>query len=798
MTSAPSVIPSRQPAGNTLADCIERGDHYTVIRSALAHLEKDPLHEPALLLAARSLIAIGLVGPARELLAEVQEQSEHSDQAREVSRCIDGLPSGRVAWGQLQPRFDANWRQLLDAKPELAAHEETFRSLPRTLELYRATDGNVHVSRRLDRGRRVWLPDLSDAKQAVAKAQMGHADGALMCSPYLVLGDRQFGLLNRVYESTNGMYLSFAPRVYFVQPDVELFGAALYVAESIEPLCDERVSAFVGPDAVDGLIRHLEANPSRALPEHTLIDPSYAATGVDELREKLTPLAEDRAKRVEAYRAETASRCSQLPADHWAELFNSGKPLRILGLTSRFTTVLQYAMRDFGHAFERLGHTFHMLIERNDNDLLNPRLLVESIASFKPDLIVQIDHLCAEMADLLPKGIPSVCWIQDRMPRLFTKEAGQNVRPLEFVLGYGFPECITQFDYPADRFLPCPIPASPKMLPDPSECEANLASYRCDVMYASNFRREPDGLFAEHRLRFIASDQPVFDAAYENLRRVINQPWFCGDYDYASLVREAEEQSGSQASNTAVRDDIVATLAFLADAHIRQNMVRSVARWADATGGSFHLYGEGWSEHPDFARFARGRVEHGAALGQAFRGAKISLHGGRNPALHQRVLDGLAAGGFFLIGAKPSDAAHPANQAILRFIKEHEGDLPKRLKPSDLPEPHATFYTDFLRVRGNDPDAGVELTREMALNVIAECEWKTRHSASSLWPDYERITFRTDDELFCRIDHFLHNDDERNLIKTKMRNAVLENFTYEALARQLLNFMATRLHPTRQ
>src|SRR5690606_15900334 len=68
-----------------------------------------------------------------------------------------------------------------------------------------------------------------------------------------------------------------------------------------------------------------------------------------------------------------------------AEQLSSGQRLRVLGITSRFTTFLQHSMRDWLSAFERLGHQTLLLIEEADHQILNNIVYSRTAQDFQPD-----------------------------------------------------------------------------------------------------------------------------------------------------------------------------------------------------------------------------------------------------------------------------------------------------------------------------------------------------------------------------------------------------------------------------
>ncbi|MCG8409091.1 MAG: glycosyltransferase [Phycisphaerales bacterium] len=777
----------------TFQDLHARGQHYLLLKTALRELAVESVEADIVLWAIRAYSALGLTGPACELLDELEKGLGRSADIDALRQQLAMAPSGQVSWSSYHQRFEKNAASLYEKCPQLREHDAAFRTVPRMLDLFRANDKNLHVSTQ-DKGLgRIWISGLYDRHHLIAQTKLPHDPTQLFCAPYVILGDRLGDLFRLTFDGTKKMFMGFQPRIYFVEPDPLLFGMMLYLTDICQALCDERTSVVIGASSVDEISELLTRHPARTVPEHMMM-----LSAPESLKQQLLDRLEalDLAHKKEVVSVIGANRdyYDSLGSDHWPDRFGDvERPLRVLGLTSRFTTVLQHSMRDLKSAFERLGHHFDLSIEENNHDLVLPRHIAREIESLRPDLIFLIDHLRHEHLDVIPPNVPSICWIQDRMAHLFTKEAGQQVKPLEFIMGYGFSECLTRFDYPADRFFPCLIPTDTKKFLDPNEGPKDLEPFRCDVMYASNSMRFPAERFEEQRRIVDKADRPLVDVAYDLLMEIVRHPSFCGDYDYEALVGRAEEESGTRASKAEVRTTIASMLRDIADLHLRLKMVRAVARWANETGGKFHLYGLGWADRDEFSRYAQGVVRHGVPLGRAFRAAKISLHGGCNPGLHQRVLDGLAAKGFFLIGEKPSDTSHAANQAIHRFIKNHGSSAPVRLMPNDLPEPHASFFADFLRIRGTDPTEGIELTQEMILNVQAECEQGTRHTISSLWPEYDKIVFNGDEALIERVEYFVRHEDERNRLASQMRDAVLENFTYDALVRAAIDFIRDHL-----
>ena len=154
----------------------------------------------------------------------------------------------------------------------------------------------------------------------------------------------------------------------------------------------------------------------------------------------------------------------------WIEIFSDAparKP-RVLFLTTRRSSVLQYCTADTSAAFDTLGWETNTFIEPKPSHLPSAFKLTQLLVEFKPDLVFQIDHLRSEWGDLMPPQLPFVCWIQDHLDNLTSKAAGRAIGLRDYQL-CGMPSMYTdRFDYPSRQFLKMPkLTRLPKLLPPP-------------------------------------------------------------------------------------------------------------------------------------------------------------------------------------------------------------------------------------------------------------------------------------------------------------------------------------------
>ncbi|UCC30834.1 MAG: hypothetical protein JSU86_00875 [Phycisphaerales bacterium] len=775
-----------------------QGDHYAFLNAALGHLEADPENVALTLQVCRSYIALGLIGPARDLLRSTGGTRLSDPEIHVLCEKIARAPSGRVAWSSLQSRFTSNVARLYERLPEMREHDAMFRGIPREYELYRTSDGNLQVATRSVGGRRHWLPDLSDVKRVLASAELPHNPKALFCGPYLIAGDRFGMLFDKVFRGTEKMFLTFSPRIYVIEADVAAFGITLYVTESIERLCHERAIVFVGPNCIDRLVAYFKQRPGLPAPEFAVrLTPSGDAL-CKQAYQALQPQASALKQRDHERRDAVHGHYSLLPRAHWEERFRPDRkePLRVLGLTSRFTTYLQYSMRDWGAAFRDRGHEFRVLMEESDHDLLPRARITEVIDEFKPDLIVIIDHLRREYESAVPANVPLVCWIQDLLPHLATAQAGGSLGRLDFYIARD-PSIFThQYGYPACQGLTWTMATDDRTYSNRPMSEDELAPYRCDVSYVSSHSTLPKK-FHEERRRWFTNDpaaMQLVDQLFEALRRSFTETPGSAFAAVPYLLERVKEQTGlAPASTRSDRALLHSYLYPLAELMFRQSTLEWVADFCDRTGRVLHLYGNGWDAHPHFGRFARGFAHNGPELRAIYQASTINLQIIGTGAVHQRLLDGLAAGGFFLIRYTPADMIHEPAKRFLAALRKYNPAVDVDYDAEDMPE-LGEAIRGFWRLRGLDLKRHSVRVTALEKQRYRDMEaMDFRLAAGAVFPEHRDVAFASADEFERLAERFLTDMAGRKQVAESMRAAVVNQYSYRALVDDVLEFIRKRL-----
>lgn len=615
------------------------------------------------------------------------------------------------------------------------------------------------------------------------------------------------------YDATRDTMLGASPMLFVVEPSLLGLAVSMHLHDWRELIADRRVVWCVGGDAYDAFEAELIARPHVPLPQNVVVSPAWHVRVDKDVRSIVESVRLRVSNELAIIKDEVRASRTGRDVAWWAGRYReamaaiepngrigncstsrrAGRPFRVLARTSRFTTVLQYSTRDAMEALEGIGCETQTLIERDAHSYLAPSETLALIRDFDPDLIFMIDHTRRSQSGHLIEQVPVVTWIQDRLSWLYDEQSGRAMGPLDFCMGQGADELVGRYGYPADRFFSCGMATHTASLvpradrPDPD-------GFDCDIAYATHASETPEAFHAAMRERVESAEvRQLFDAVYELIRARSNRGDLNGSLICESLVQRAMNAIGVAAS-PAMIDQIASEFARpLCDRFLRHETISWAADWAERTGGRLHLYGNGWEQHPRFARFAKGALSHGWELGAAFRRARVNLHAGNNCALHQRILDGLAAGGFFLIRKHGADVSQRVARAIYEHLKATGAALPSEVRAEDLPEDLRAEYVELRRYNGFDADEPSVQTHRHWEQYERLFVKGTVQLAGQVWPELDQVLFASADEFAERVDHFLARADERAAIAASMRKRAVERFGYESLMRELLLWMTDRL-----
>ena len=698
---------------------------YRFLDQAFAYLGRVESDPEVVLLTLSALVKLGLGGPARELL-QVRTDIELGVDVDGLRKSLTSVPTGRVPWDRFRGQFEANRKALAEHHPELAERVSALHESRRRVDLFQTLDGQYHVSTRATGRLRSWLPGLLD-HAAVAGLELPLAAGGPAA---VVVGIALNQLIDRAYGATQPDEGAEGAPLFVVDPDVGRLSAWLHVADRTAVLANERVYFFVGPDALETYERFFQDNEDIAVPEVHL-----CASWAPQLGEQVQQIGQRvTTRRNEAFR-ELANlheqRGRERDAAYWSRRLEPGA--RILGFTSRFTTMLQYSMRDIGHALAELGYEFDLIIETADHRTHTTLTTSRAIYDADPALVIMINHFRSERA-LSLGNVPVLTWVQDPSDLVFSKKTGTSLGPLDFVCGYYSTRCTGEFSYPESRFFPAPLPVSTRMFHDGPVDPAEKSRYAADMMYVGHLH----ATFDEHRAKWRSSTpkqlHPMLDRIDDEVQAMIRRGQhlelhLCKPY----IVRLAKEMELSLTDDD--QEKIANFYMYrLFDIAFRRETLLWIAQWAGQTGRVFKLYGRGWSRDPVLCNYAAGPIEHGEPLRRAYYGSKLSVQTIPGGYSHQRTYEALASGRLVLGRLIPPDFSH-------RSLEEF---------------------------RQNRPPA------EDASGTVRT------------FPSLDRVVFRDAEELATLAETLLDDDDLRCELQAEFAAIVRRDLTYTRVLQEVL------------
>lgn len=736
--------------------------------------------------AIRAYAALGLWAPAAALLAGLDSASAPTGELDAIRATIQSQGTGRVDWAACQGRFKRNLAVLLKQDPRFGRVEEAWTASRPHYELFRATDGNYQIAQAADGGRRQWVPALRDHKAWALQQPLQHQEGVLMPAPYLFEGLGMGHYFRRVYEASKDTFLGYSCALYVVERDPVAFAISLHLHDWRAMFEDPRVMIFIGEDSLHRLASCLEDDLALPLPGLCVQMPRWSR-GLDPApMEIVGRLAAGRRQAEAAALAKLEQRYADRDAAYWSRRFDealegTGQPLRILSAVSIHTTFLQYSLRDATQALEELGCETRLLTEQSNHHVIGNSTYHRVIEEFNPDLFFVLDHLRGPHAAYVPSGLPVFTWDQDLLPHAINAETIRNMGPLDVLASVSAAHCVTKLGCDENRTINCIMPTNPARFSGEAMDEAELEAHRCDVSYVSNASQSPgdfhkeqwEGLGDETSRRVLQAVHDEIRAEAERCPRVPNERRRAAiDVAAGKLGVRVPERFGNWLGSWYIWR--------LLDRIFRHQALAWAADWALENGRALHLYGRGWENHKTLHAFARGVAHNEQELRRIYQASAINLQLIPSGFLHQRAMDGLAAGGFFLSRKACSDQQSAVMQPILARAAEigvttlgepaaradrtlQEALVAYEEETGQHPDPDDDMSLAYLRIAARDPCAG------------------------SVFPGFERLVF--DDAVSFRrtADYFLDNAGERRSVASQMRQVVLERFSYKDTMRRFLD-----------
>jgi hypothetical protein len=700
------------------------------------------------------------------------------ERTRNVLDQLQGLESETALIEGLNSTFQRNFEAARKNNPQLDALplDDLFKQVA-DMEVVKCAGGSRQY--RMP-GSKEWVDGFRDHRKDAANMSFPH-DVKAAPFPALILSPLGHGeTLIRAHELTQSGFVGATSAIYVLEPDPRVFAATLCLRNLTEQLEDPRVRLFVGPNCLDEMIQWVEHEPHWSLPAHVVTTPIGRArlpAGIDDaivgsvgrINQRTDVLKQNL---IELYSGRDAS---------YLEKRLRETPLRIMAVTSRFTTVLKHTLDALLAALEEAGHRTRVVIEPDDHFRLGPCEVLEECLQFEPDLVLTADSTRLG-GHPFPENLPLISWMQDRLPRLLDKHCGQAVRPLDFVVGMFKLEFTGKYAYPFRQYRSMPLLADMSAMASERISEELIDAHRCDVSYVSHQSKSPEQIRDELLLKMDDSGRKIFLALYDR----IAERYAAGDaiyfeFDTNGLAGEVEQEMGIAFASTYRQELLWHIWHRINNAFYRGQALD----WVADQGVDLRLYGQGWEDHPRLARFARGPLDHGDA-GAVYRGSRVNLQILPYGAIHHRMLNGMASGGFFLIRHHPSDQMHRIEIPLSRRIAELGISRDEELYGSDDPVLRS-LLSEYRQAQKMDTPTPMMKPEELLTVLKIAEENDHRFRAGHVLPRLEEVTFRTPKDLAVLLRKYLDDEEDRMRMIEEQREAVDRAFSYRRGAEEILD-----------
>ena len=460
--------------------------------------------------------------------------------------------------------------------------------------------------------------------------------------------------------------------LYLLEPDPCALVAVLCVHDLSAALNTGRLLVWAGARSLDAYIAYMSENRQALFPtQHLLFLPPDQTAFAQQAVTRINQLTETTAQRIDSIEHAVADYYAGMDNNAWRAIYTTtDRPLRILGCTSRFTTFLQYCMRDLLAGFDKLGCTTQLHQETSAIMRTTKYDLLATINEFRPDLIIYIDHFRDEYP-YLSDNIPFFNWIQDLLPEI-TDPKSRALTLLDFTSVF-VPQwldtlkeipCYRDHDISllplginTDVYHPCPEARAEfdvlyvSHLPDPTatlmplrDTGVSFSPNQDEAILLHNNSIDLQGLVVVYLMMMKTLDGLLID----DLWRYVVEPKIRRSFVLRNLqnceIDAHDELVEHLCRSTRINQDIMLAIKY-----------RPIRALVDK-GFDVRVYGRHWERYPGVESAARGIAENGAPLNELMNSARLCINNSPGTSFHMRALEILGSGTFMLSRRIPFDA----------------------------------------------------------------------------------------------------------------------------------------------
>jgi len=767
---------------------LNRGNVYGFLTMADPYLNVCPDDAYARLMTVRELLKLGLIIPARDAHAVEVPPGELKEQCDALGASLRSIVAAPLPWSELGGVFEQNLIALRTRGVDTTPIETAWIHRMDHFQRFRDNNGITQVRRRGQDGLWRWVPALRDHAAADEAQAMPEGVTARMPGPYVFDGLGLGGFFERVYETTRDTFLGFSCALFVVEPDPASLAMVLHLRDWQDLLRDERVLIFTGDNWADQMRSAWARDPDLPFPTQVIT----AGPREDGQTAKVLSVVDGAFKaserEIQTIRTELEARYASRDINYWASRFEAalsgtGPPLRILAAVSTHTTFLQYSMRDAKRAFEALGHRCDVLIEQTCYQITSPLRFHQVVKDLDPDLFFIIDHLRAECTDILPDNLPILTWDQDQLPHVITESNIKSMAPHDYLVGCSKNTCVRLGADPR-QVRHTLVPTCPEQFGGAPLSDEERSRFACDVSFVSHASQTAKAFHEQERRVFTdPALQRLLDTLFELMPDTLGRYQVPSAYVTSTVLEAGMRRCGIPHLTPELETRLKEWYLWrLGDRLFRHEALEWAADWARRNNRTLRIYGNGWEDHPTLSSYAAGPARNGRELLCIYRASTINLQLMPAGFLHQRAMDGLAAGGFFLTRKTPRDVTG----RTLRSLVE-------RIESLGIRDDAALRTTTDERIRSGLSDVlGPWLehfTNRGRTLIDYLCFAAEVRYPDELFPRFPQIVFDSSDSFANTANRFIDDDMLRADITREMRTVVVRELSYRPTMNRFLTWM---------
>lgn len=355
-------------------------------------------------------------------------------------------------------------------------------------------------------------------------------------------------------------------------------------------------------------------------------------------------------------------------------LFNikEGKP-KVLFITSRHTTALQYHTRDMALAANKLGIKTKVIIEKSNIHYGAHLDSVYEIYKLKPDIIFLIDHFRFEAKVIIPKNVFLMTWIQDPIYFVMDPMTPHKLEFRDIVLNHFFTwKTFEQIGYNKERLIDAPVPSNHDIYKPYNLTTEEIKRYGCDICilcHASDLDAIIERLLDMVCIRDSEDELFIKNIIIEYTEKAYAEGvFYYSKEEFMSATLVYYESKGLYINNEQLMNIIVEYIyTFVNNCVFRQTLVDWII---DAGYKNIKLWGSGWENVEKYKEFAMGKAENGETLSKIYQAAKIVIGNNIMTTAATRVWESMLSGSFYMSNYIPEEHDVTDIRKILKVDEE--------------------------------------------------------------------------------------------------------------------------------